>query len=114
MPITCQECKYDNPDNAHYCGNCGAPLERRYNGAKKWYTVVPDHDVTQWRAQLKKQHDEIKQLREELVEYETTCLPGILLSCWKEKDYVGAIFMVLAALFLFAIVAAILYAIIFK
>lgn len=65
MSKVCKSCKASNPDSAHYCGNCGKPLETDWNGGVN-YSVVRTSEYTYLKSQLDRIKRENEQMKKKL------------------------------------------------
>lgn len=58
MSKICSGCKATNPDKAHYCGNCGKPLEKNYLG--EIHYVVVEKNLNDYRKSRSDDYDRLR------------------------------------------------------
>lgn len=81
MAKKCLKCEFpDNPDDAHYCGECGEPLDKKYSwGVMARYSLI-EEDRLDYLENINREYKALEQ------KYDRT-LEARLHDWWVRFDY---------------------------
>lgn len=101
MSKVCSKCNTRNPDNAHYCARCGAPLEKMFGILDVEYIVVKKSDYDSLVNQRTSLRRENQRLQEQVASSWTTKMKNLFNSDFVEEVKTVFYFIVSTAIFIF-------------